>query len=92
MVRNNIENNGRYGIYLEASSSARIRYCNFINNGRHVHFLNCLNIWRNNYWSPRGLLPAPLPYIIWGRRGPIGFELPFPQIDPVTSPTPNWIP
>ena len=84
IYRNNIENNGLYGLAIECGSFDRIIQNNFIGNRRHavydqqiiIFFLNVIKhypilpcIWKENYWNR----PRILPYIIPGCIGYAGY-------------------
>jgi parallel beta-helix repeat protein len=76
ILENTISENEE-GIKLDDSSNNTFQNNNCLRNTRHVLFVNCNNIWNQNYWDR----PRILPKLIFGKIsiGPI--EIPWFNID-----------
>jgi parallel beta-helix repeat protein len=88
--RNIFEKNEEYGLILIRSPLNEIAFNNFLDNGNHAWFQNCINQWHDNYWGNR-VINLPVYVII----GIIQFSvfptliIPIPQFDLRVKTTPN---
>ena len=82
IIKNNIQNNGKYGLRIRWGGNNSIISNNFIGNKRHATFKFIgdpieHNSWHQNYWDR----PRFLPYPIFGRIGTFFGLIPWIQID-----------